>query len=346
MERDASIAMENFLQQLPRVDHIHLDHESQRDRADFVAHFTFAGRPLIAACEVKSSGQPRHVRNAINHFAHSFYADRNSYIPILIAPFLSDQSQKLCRDAGIGYLDFEGNALVDFDTVFIERKVPHQPKAERRALRSLFKPKSARILRALLRNTARAWRIAELAEATEVSVGHVSTIGAALRDRDWAEHNDGGLSLTDPDGLLDAWVADYEPPEGRHLRYYTHRHGPALDSAIRAMMADRGANNIALGSYSAAEWLAPYGRNPNHYFYADRAGFNMLVQALDLSPSEKGGNIIIRVPDDDGVFLDSINPEPQIVCTSPVQTYLDLTHAGERGQEAADHLRRELLKWQ
>ncbi|MDA4631000.1 hypothetical protein NZA98_07735, partial [Escherichia coli] len=33
-------------------------------------------------------------------------------------------------------------------------------------------------------------------------------------------------------------------------------------------------------------------------------------------------------------------------CTSSVQTYLDLAIAGERGAEAADHLRKEKLSWQ
>jgi len=40
-----------------------------------------------------------------------------------------------------------------------------------------------------------------------------------------------------------------------------------------------------------------------------------------------------------------VRPEPGIACTSPVQTYLDLIDGGERGREAADHLRRELLQW-
>jgi hypothetical protein len=37
---------------------------------------------------------------------------------------------------------------------------------------------------------------------------------------------------------------------------------------------------------------------------------------------------------------------PGVICTSAVQTYLDLTNAGERGKEAADHLRQEKLQWQ
>ncbi len=37
-------------------------------------------------------------------------------------------------------------------------------------------------------------------------------------------------------------------------------------------------------------------------------------------------------------------PEMQL-CTSPVQTFLDLSAAGERGKEAAEHLRSKLLRW-
>lgn len=40
-----------------------------------------------------------------------------------------------------------------------------------------------------------------------------------------------------------------------------------------------------------------------------------------------------------------IEPAPGIICTSAVQTYLDLAQAGERGGEAAKHLRLERLDW-
>ncbi|PTN52788.1 hypothetical protein DAI43_01230, partial [Achromobacter xylosoxidans] len=59
----------------------------------------------------------------------------------------------------------------------------------------------------------------------------------------------------------------------------------------------------------------------------------------------KGENLVVTVLDDPGLFLDTVQPAPGVVCTSPIQTYLDLSVAGERGQEAADHLRRERLQW-
>ena len=55
--------------------------------------------------------------------------------------------------------------------------------------------------------------------------------------------------------------------------------------------------------------------------------------------------MVVTVPKDTGVFLDTVEPPPDVTCTSAVQTYLDLWAAGERGREAAEHLRQEKLTW-
>jgi hypothetical protein len=67
--------------------------------------------------------------------------------------------------------------------------------------------------------------------------------------------------------------------------------------------------------------------------------------ALQLSSVAKGGNVEVILLEDPGLFRDAVEPAPGIVCTSPVQTYLDLAAAAERGREAADHLRQEKLQW-
>ena len=64
-----------------------------------------------------------------------------------------------------------------------------------------------------------------------------------------------------------------------------------------------------------------------------------------LAPISKGENVVITFPNDLGLLIDTVEPAPGAVCTSPVQTYLDLSTAGERGAEAADHLRKEMLSW-
>ena len=56
-----------------------------------------------------------------------------------------------------------GNARLVFDGVYIERSVPTKPKSETRTLRSVFTPKAAAILRALLREPDRPWLVTDLA---------------------------------------------------------------------------------------------------------------------------------------------------------------------------------------
>lgn len=91
-------------------------------------------------------------------------------------------------------------------------------------------------------------------------------------------------------------------------------------------------------SFSAAHWLAPYGRTGMQYFYADETGLEKLKVALQLSIAGKGENVIVTIPKDRGILNDTVEPAPGAVCTGPVQTYLDLAAAGERGREADRHV--------
>ena len=337
------MALQAFLTDLPRTRLDSLRPATPVEMIDIRGQFHLDQEVIRLFCEVKTSGQPRYVRAALDQLAR-IPRDRHS-VAMVIAPYLSKQSRALCRQDGAGYLDFEGNALISAGSVHIEREVASQPKAEKRSLRSLFKPKSARILRRLLREPHRPWRVTELAEAAGVSVGHVSTIGNELKDRGWVEQTDEGLVVTEPDALLDAWVVEYELPAGREQSLYTHLHGSALDNALMSAMSEPSSGRLIFRSYSAADRIAPYARNANRYLYADDNALDRLTRELRLNEAEKGGNVLVIVPDEDGVFDDAIEPMPRIPCTSPVQTYLDLQHSGERGREAADHLRQEMLTW-
>lgn len=344
VEHDAVVALKTFLAGLPRTRIEFIEPVGEVEALDIRAEFHLDQKRVRLFCEVKSSGQPRYVRAALDQLAR-IERDSNS-VAMVIAPYLSEQARALCREDGAGYLDFEGNAFLSAGSIHVERQVASKPKAEKRALRSLFKPKSARILRRLLREPARPWRVLDLAEAAGVSVGHVSTISNELKDRGWAEQTEDGLVVSDPDALLDAWAENYEQPAGREHSRYSHLHGSALDDALQSVLNGPHPGRLILRSYSAADRIAPFARNANRYLYADEAALDQLTKEMRLTPAGKGGNVLVIVPDEDGVFDDAVEPMPGIPCTSPVQTYLDLQHSGERGREAADHLRQETLKWQ
>jgi len=313
---------------------------------DLIARLLVDGRPHLLICEYKSNGQPRHARSAVlelrNYVAHR----APQATPVFIAPYISPAVRLLCEEKGVGYLDLEGNARITFGGVFIERVVTDKPVAEQRELKSLFRPKSAQVLRAMLREPGRAWRVTELSELSGVSLGHVSNVRTGLIDREWARASDDGLILSAPDALLDAWRDSYTTPSGERLRFYTPLHGSALEDAARsALHVDGSQGRAAFASFSAAQWLSPYGRTGTYYFFADDEGLRKLLAALKLTPTSKGENVVVTVPKDLGLLADTVEPAPGAVCTSPVQTYLDLSIAGERGGEAADHLRQERLSW-
>lgn len=197
----------------------------------------------------------------------------------------------------------------------------------------------------MLREPGRAWRVTELSEISGVSLGHVSNVRTGLINREWARASNDGLILSEPDALLDAWRDSYTAPSGEHLRFYTPLHGSMFENAARTALRSDGPGRAVFASFSAAQWLSPYGRTGTHYFFADEDGLHKLQAALQLAPAAKGENMVIIVPKDTGLLADTVEPAPGAVCTSLVQTYLDLSIAGERGAEAADHLRKEKLSW-
>jgi hypothetical protein len=348
-EMHAADALRALLEQVPviKLKDIKLEASGPDYGIDIVAQINVSGKRHTLVCEVKNNGQPRYVRTALLELRNYVSHLGKDTTPILIAPYLSPEGQALCRESETGFLDLAGNARLVFGGVFIERIVPNKPSTDRRQLKSLFKPKSAQILRVMLRSPGRAWRVTELAEAADVSLGHVSNVRAALLDREWARVSSEGLSLCEPDKLLDTWREAYESPAGRRLRFYTTLHGSTFEEASqKALRATENGGQVVLASFSAAHWLAPYGRVSTQFFYADDAGLDRLQEMLKLSSASKGENVIITVPKDHGILRDTAEAAPGILCTSPVQTYLDLAAAGERGREAADHLRREKLTWQ
>jgi hypothetical protein len=349
VEKQAANALEALLREIPALKLKTLKTESSAADSgiDIMARVDVSGEPHFLICEVKQNGQPRFVRDAIHHLRSYIAHLGKPATPILIAPYLSPASRELCLENQISFLDFEGNARLAFGTVFIERSLSSKPEPERREFKSLFRPKSAQVLRVLLRDPKQVWRVADLAASAEVSLGHVSNVRSALLDREWARIVPEGLLLRAPDALLDAWKASYEPLIEQQLRFYTTLHGSALEQGVRTVFDSVPSQvHVALASFSAAQWIAPYARTGTQFFYADRLALERIQQGLKLSSSVKGENVIVSLPKELGVYQDVYQPAPGIRCTSPVQTYLDLSKAGERGEEAAEHLRRMRLTWQ
>lgn len=321
---------------------------------DFRIAFSHDGVNYALIIEVKANGAPSVVRYAVyqlrNYVAH---VDQSNYayagqrlipIPMLVSRYLSPRSREICTDHNVAYLDLFGNAHLAFDSVYIDRVVADKPKAESRALRSIFNPKAAAILRVMLREPNRAWRVTDLAEKANASLGHVSNVRKALLEREWIEKRADGVVLVQPDALLKTWRENYHRPVGHRITGYTHLHGKQFDERLSGALNPQRPRAI-YSLHSAAQWFAPFGRDGTHTFYADESGAQSLQEALRLTPVPKGPNIILHIPNDESLFDDAIEPAPGIFCTSPIITYLDLWNGNDRDREAAEYVAKECFPW-
>lgn len=309
----------------------------------FVCKLTARGARSELHCRVLREAPPNLVRAAALDLCFSIQSGSRGQVPMLFAPFFSAQSQSVCRELGVGYVDCLGNAWLAVENCLIVSHAASKPAAVKRELRSLFKPKSAQVLKQLLAQPEKHWRLAELAQASEASLGLVGKVKQGLLDREWAQFSRQGLLLSAPDALLDQWQANYQPVVGKRLIFYTTLHGVALENRLRSSIESTPESAlICLASFSAAQWIAPYARTGNHYLYVNEFGLEHLVTSLGLTPSS-GGGVFVTLVDDRDLFRDTFVALDGMRCTGAVQTYLDLSVSGERGQEAALFLRQKVL---
>ena len=357
LEIRAVDAVRDLLGDVPSVEVESVEYERKVARAydvDGLIGLSYPGGSYAIVVEARSNGAPRFVRSGVYQLESCVARLRQSgeanggrrLIPMLVSPYLSPESRAICTDHDVAYLDLVGNARLAFDTVYIERSVADKPSSETRALRSIFTPKAAAILRVLLRDPDRAWRVADLAAQANASYGHVSNVRKALLEREWLEVRDDGAVLIQPDALLQMWRDNYHRPAGRSITGYTHLHGRQLDERLRGKLNPYPERPRAIYSlHSAAQWLAPFSRSGTQTFYADEPGAEVLKEGLKLAPAARGPNVVLHVPTDESLFDDASEPAPNVFCTSPIVAYLDLWSGSDREREAAEHLAGEFFPW-
>jgi hypothetical protein len=291
------------------------------------------------AIEAKSNGQPLHARNAINTLLLVRSALTNA-IGIFVAPFISTESARICREAGIGYLDLSGNCWLAFQQIYILIENYPNKFSKRRDLVSLYSSKTERILRVLLSDPNRSWKTVDLKESANVSLGMVSYVKSRLAEKEWIRTTPQGFLLSDPRALLSEWEKAYDFNRNREYEFYSIKSTTEFERSL-AEVCQQEAVPYALTGFSAANQLAPNVRNQRSVVYV-RGDISTIAKRLGLKPVNSGANISILEPYDDGIFW-GVTQENGLKVVSPLQAYLDLQHYHGRGEEAAKYLFDEVI---
>ena len=287
---------------------------------------------LIA--EIKSSGQPRLAREAVNKILR--YKDKvpDAYF-VFIAPYISSTAAEIFESEGIGYLDLSGNCLLSFDKVFIQKTDYPNLFKEKRDLKSLYAPRAERILRVLLCNPGKKWKVQELAVESSVSLGQASNVKRILFDRELISVRRGGFSLKEPVTLLQEWAENYDYRRNKFQELYSLKSVTDVENSLAAY-CNRRKIKYALTGFSGAARIEPAVRYQKAMVYADELTEEALSE-ISVKEVKSGGNLLLFLPYDDGVFYGTTQVN-KVQVASEIQLYLDLQGFRGRGEEAAEVL--------
>ncbi len=325
---------------------------------DFRVRLSLGDRAeAVLLVECRNELRPSMFRQLLDRSLPTF-GDARTVVQVLGLSSVSPRMGELCAEHGWSWFDLAGNCRLDVPGLLhIERSGIPAVHRRARPTANLSTPAAGRVIQALLLpdNAGVRWTQRRLAEhfgdgerpIAEPSLGLVNKVVRFLRDEALIEEGtNGGIRVSDPLKLLFAWRDAYR--FDRHVRrnYFTLLQGKKLHAALANFGAGAGGYAV-YAVFSAAEMQAPHVRQPKTWLYIREAQIAAFEKAVEAKVVESGENVVVLIPDDDGVFYTGDGGalgENRLACTNEVQTYVDLCRCGGRGAEAAEAVLEQCLK--
>ena len=263
-------------------------------------------------------------------------------IPLVAVPYMGPKARAWATERGLLWVDLSGNADIRADGLCVVVSGEPNRYASPGRPSNPFTPAYSRVSRALLVDADRWWKQAEVAEEVSLPPGTVSKAVQRLDSLKLIERNPfGAVRARVPSVLLDSWAQRYRFSGHAVRRYHTvSRSGPETLEVLAGRFTEGGITCAATGM-SAAWLLTRFADFRINTFFVTMHPRD--PSALGLRPVERGENVWLAVPKDDGVWYG--HSVQDLWCVHPVQVYLDLLGHPERADDAARELRTQLLQW-
>jgi len=321
---------------------------SENGPPDLVMTLDVAGRKVILYGELKNTCSPLAVAQIVPWLRQLKQA-RPSAGVALICPSLSPESQQICIENDVDFIDLAGNVSIRLPGILYIYRVGRKPATGTgsQVLRDPFSGRASRILRVLLEKP-RSWRIVEIADELEIesrgvfnqfdfkiSLASISKTIKSLTEQLLVRRQDSTISIPEPKKLLLRWAEKYRERYRWGVRSSYKLQNPFGDNLIDVAKGLRNqAPVFAFTGVAAAIRDAPY---------VDLNTIDVMVPreaSIKLKPLEsappRGPDLRIIIPYDPGVFLYQREREG-IPLVSPVQVFLDLYARGGRDFKQAEH---------
>jgi len=213
------------------------------------------------------------------------------------------------------------------------------------SVRNVFSPRASRVVRVFLVNPKQEWSILGLSKEAQTGYGHTYRVVKTLLRMGLCRKTERNrVVVTNAGELLTRWASYYDfALLNRTNAYYSLDED--FDGFIRKL-SDAGEHDLryALTLQAGASLVAPYVRPANIHLYVEPETLGEWQKLLGLQLTELGGNVFLVEPYDEGVFC-KIQRLMEVCVVSNVQLYVDLYNYPARGREAAEHLRKEVIRF-
>jgi len=293
-------------------------------------------------------GWPQDVRSATADVAEPWPTD-----VVLLAHRLSPGAIEWLRARGANWADETGQArILGPDGLTVIRE-PARQSAPPSHLPAFAWSKSAlATAEAILAREESMLRATELAHLTGWSVPQTAKVLKAFDGQGWTTKRGTNRGrgahreLIDPAGLLAAWSsAISEEPRPTRIAHRATRDVMSVLHDELAPALERGVS-WAVSGWAGLELAAPFATTtPSVHVYVAQADFTgsltQAIEAAGLHEVEQGGRLIFWAAEPSALALSWRAHGIPIV--SPPRLYADLSSLGARGQDAADHVREQLI---
>lgn len=303
---------------------------------DFTVQINHSNYSHTVAVAFKEHGFPQQLQLAIDQLIRYRYKAERHDALMVAAPYITEEGARLLRNDKISYFDLAGNCHLALGLLYVERTgIPNPFQKNPLAAPALYGMRGERILRVLLTDPKKPWKVAPLAKLTGVSLGTVSIIRKFLLGRDWAKDGPDGILLTQPEKLLRDWAQVWGRRAFKPHGYFSRL--PLAETEKKLADFAKTQNRALALTGAAAAWrYAPMTRYQRTQVYWD-GETEELALLMEWKKTDSGANVHVLTPRDRGIFdgLQMLDGVP-VVC--PVQAFLDLQRDPARGEEAAEHL--------
>jgi Transcriptional regulator, AbiEi antitoxin, Type IV TA system/Restriction endonuclease len=325
---------------------------SSADRgADAVFDLDLDGRPTRMLVEVKRRVDRRSLAQILEHArtARDRYPDAAF---IVAAASIAPAAREELARAGVGYADLGGSVHLRAPGVLVRVDGGPAPAWAREARSdptiNPFSDKASFVLRALLDDPGRGWRVTDVAEEAELTKGWVSLVAAELVRRGYAARSGAALRLEDAEAVLRDWSAAYAWRRNRVRSYVAPYVPEELPAVLAQALEAEPPGQAALTLLAALDRIAPHVQNHGQtHLYVAGPNFEgtarRLEKALYLEPVARGGGFHLVLPYYRKSALFRARAAGELLMVSDVQLYLDLHAYPVRGHEAARMLLRTVL---